>query len=193
MESWREELYRDELYHHGIKGQKWGVRRFQNEDGTLTPEGQKRYNENKLPYSVLENYRNANVAEKEGERDSNGNKTELWYENDEKLRREYKDLAAHVNKGALVTKEVLSTIGSITLMTASATALAAGGIMNSLPLIALSIPLTIATAGTTTAADNARADLDHLKQQENRDIDKEMKSIRAYDKAYEEYVKELNK
>jgi len=35
--------YSPELYHHGIKGQKWGVRRFQNEDGTLTPEGKKRY------------------------------------------------------------------------------------------------------------------------------------------------------
>ena len=32
------------LAHFGIKGQKWGVRRFQNEDGTLTPEGQARYN-----------------------------------------------------------------------------------------------------------------------------------------------------
>jgi len=31
------------LYHHGIKGQKWGVRRFQNEDGTLTAEGKARY------------------------------------------------------------------------------------------------------------------------------------------------------
>lgn len=31
-----------ELCHHGIKGQKWGVRRFQNKDGTLTPEGRKR-------------------------------------------------------------------------------------------------------------------------------------------------------
>lgn len=29
--------------HHGIKGQKWGVRRYQNEDGGLTPEGRKRY------------------------------------------------------------------------------------------------------------------------------------------------------
>lgn len=34
-----------ELYHHGIKGQKWGVRRYQNEDGTLTENGQLRYNE----------------------------------------------------------------------------------------------------------------------------------------------------
>lgn len=37
-------LTKDELYHHGIQGQKWGIRRYQNEDGSLTPEGEKRYN-----------------------------------------------------------------------------------------------------------------------------------------------------
>ena len=30
------------LEHHGIKGQKWGIRRYQNEDGTLTPAGKRR-------------------------------------------------------------------------------------------------------------------------------------------------------
>jgi len=35
-------MHENELYHHGIKGQRWGVRRFQNYDGTLTTKGKAR-------------------------------------------------------------------------------------------------------------------------------------------------------
>ena len=40
--------YKNELYHHGILGQKWGVRRFRNNDGTLTREGKERYASGKV-------------------------------------------------------------------------------------------------------------------------------------------------
>ena len=40
----RKEVFKieNELYHHGVKGQKWGVRRYQNSDGSLTDNGKKR-------------------------------------------------------------------------------------------------------------------------------------------------------
>ena len=42
-------VFDDELYHHGILGQRWGHRRFQNEDGSWTPEGRERYGEGDGP------------------------------------------------------------------------------------------------------------------------------------------------
>lgn len=38
-----EQQYKNSLCHHGIKGQRWGLRRFQNEDGSYTAAGKNRY------------------------------------------------------------------------------------------------------------------------------------------------------
>lgn len=53
----------DELYHYGTKGQKWGVRRYQNQDGTLTPEGKERYNKGDEKHPDLD-YRNDDSVSK---------------------------------------------------------------------------------------------------------------------------------
>ena len=49
-----------ELCHYGVKGQKWGIRRYQNKDGSLTPEGKKRAKQeyktdNKMAYELGKN------------------------------------------------------------------------------------------------------------------------------------------
>ena len=45
--------YPNELYHHGVKGQRWGVRRYQRPDGTLTKAGEKRYHKRLVEKAVI--------------------------------------------------------------------------------------------------------------------------------------------
>lgn len=55
----------NELYHHGVKGQKWGVRRYQFADGSYTPAGIKRYQNGKnvTRYKRIESTMSMRVSE----------------------------------------------------------------------------------------------------------------------------------
>lgn len=55
--------YTDELYHHGVPGMKWGVRRYQNKSGSLTAAGRKRINKikNKLAAKKQKEQEDKNV------------------------------------------------------------------------------------------------------------------------------------
>ena len=72
------------LEHHGIKGMKWGVRRYQNPDGSLTPAGRSRYGYPMTKGQAKKAIKNAKRAERKrsGKWMSTG-------ENDAKVRRDY--------------------------------------------------------------------------------------------------------
>ena len=57
----------NELYHHGVKGQRWGVRRYQNKDGTLTPAGKKRAASKRDYSSEIKNMSNDELRKKVAE------------------------------------------------------------------------------------------------------------------------------
>jgi hypothetical protein len=48
-----EQQYDNSLCHFGVKGMHWGVRRYQNEDGSLTAEGRKKYYKNIDSYGKI--------------------------------------------------------------------------------------------------------------------------------------------
>ena len=105
------ELTFDEIYslcHHGIKGQKWGVRRFQNEDGTLTDAGKARYNEKGEPYKDPRNMTDKQLAE--------ANKR-LGAES------QYKQLTGTTQPGKAFNRDTAIKIGATFIAVAAATLL----------------------------------------------------------------------
>lgn len=53
----------NELRHWGTLGMKWGVRRYQNEDGTLTSEGKERYRDKDPVDSFMSSFNNTKVSD----------------------------------------------------------------------------------------------------------------------------------
>lgn len=95
----------NDLQHHGIPGQKWGVRRFQNKDGSLTTAGKKRV-------------KDGNSAVKDERKEASKNRRNLSDADLKKriermkLEKEMKDLTdADLSPGKKFINEVLSTSG----------------------------------------------------------------------------------
>lgn len=64
MDYYSRPIRPDELFHHGVKGQKWGLRRFQNPDGTLTAQGRQRYKVDSGPRNVARAVFNTEIGQR---------------------------------------------------------------------------------------------------------------------------------
>lgn len=88
-----------ELYHYGVKGMKWGVRRYQNKDGSLTPKGKKRYDnmtDDKLQKTLYKQVKRARSEQSDWSNQWNVNNTigkhsKAAQEKYNKARKEHRD------------------------------------------------------------------------------------------------------
>lgn len=94
--------------HSGIKGMKWGVRRYQNKDGSLTPAGQKRYNrknaEEHEDYTKTHDKKSIKSMSNQELRDRN---------NRLQAEKQYRDLTKKTSKGQKLVKAYIATAGTI--------------------------------------------------------------------------------
>ena len=99
----------NELYHYGIKGMKWGVRRFQNKDGSYTPAGRKRRSQEGWSDDAKEA---ANIKKKSVNQMSN---SELRKLNErQNLERQHKQLnPSRVKRGMAVVAGIAGGMGTI--------------------------------------------------------------------------------
>lgn len=111
-----------ELYHWGVKGMKWGVRRYQNKDGSLTPRGRKRQKE----LSADEKERASRKNDLKNRRTMSDAELRKKIER-LKMEKEFKNLTNEdINSGKTFVNEVMSSAGKKVLTIAAAGAMAYG-------------------------------------------------------------------
>lgn len=98
-------MEKNTLAHWGVKGMRWGVRRYQNSDGSLTPAGKKRYDDSH------EDYRRAHDKKKVSQMSDR----ELRERNNRlQMEKQYADLTRKKGTGKKVINTFVSTAGTIT-------------------------------------------------------------------------------
>lgn len=91
----------DTIYHFGIKGMKWGIRRYQNKDGSLTAEGRTRYSED---------YKRAHSGKSVKEMSDAELKT---VNNRLQMERQYAAMTKKTSKGKKIVQAFVSTAGTV--------------------------------------------------------------------------------
>lgn len=94
-----------ELYHWGVKGMKWGVRRYQNKDGSLTPAGRKRYAEPHEDYKRAHDKKSVKQMSDKELRERN---------NRLQMERQYAQFTRKKSRGKAIIDGLIATAGTIT-------------------------------------------------------------------------------
>ena len=108
----------DYLIHYGILGMKWGVRRFQNKDGTLTPAGKKRYRERSTTDESHEDYKKAHTPKSIKSMSDAELRNRL---NRLQMERQYSQLSkSNVSKGKEYVQKIIKSGTTVATVTSTA-------------------------------------------------------------------------